>query len=167
MRIAVLAVVVLAFAAGTAGGAPPLIPRCHTADLHVYLVPGGGAAGSYAFDIAFQNRRGYACFVYGYPGLGLQDAHRRVMPSHVTWGSSIARRDPKPRRVVLMPGRAAFASVSASDVPFGNERCRPSAWLEVTPPDERSFRLVRFRGPACDHGHLTVTALSAKRTRGG
>jgi hypothetical protein len=66
-----------------------------------------------------------------------------------------------------MPGRAAFASVSASDVPFGNEHCRPSAWLEVTPPDERSFRLVRFRGLVCDHGHLTVTALSATRTRGG
>ena len=69
--------------------------------------------------------------------------------------------------MVLKPGRAAFASVSASDVPFGNEHCRPSGWLEVTPPDERSFRLVRFTGSVCDHGHLTVTALSATRTPQG
>ena len=158
--------IVLAVAAGSAGGTTSVL-RCHTPGLHVYLLPSGAAAGSYAFDIAFQNRSGHACFVYGYPGLGLQDAHHRAMPSRVTWGSSIARHDPGRRRVVLKPGRAAFASLSASDVPFGNERCRPSGWLEVTPPDERSFRLVRFAGPACDHGHLTVTALSATRTPRG
>jgi hypothetical protein len=163
MRLVALAVLVPALAAGKAGGTTSL-PRCHTAGLHVYLLPRGAAAGSYAFDIAFQNRGGHACFVYGHPGLGLQDAHHRVMPSHVTWGSSIARRDPGRHRVVLKPGRAAFASLSASDVPFGSEHCRPSGWLEVTPPDERSFRLVRFTAPACDHGHLTVTALSATRT---
>jgi uncharacterized protein DUF4232 len=166
MRFAALGVVLLAFAAGTANGSTPL-PRCHTPGLHVYLLPSGAAAGSYSFDIAFQNRSGHACFVYGYPGLGLQDAHHRVMPSHVTWGSSLARRDPGRHLVVLKPGRAAFANVSASDVPFGDEQCRPSGWLEVTPPDERSFRLVRFTAPACDHGHLTVTALSAKRTPRG
>jgi uncharacterized protein DUF4232 len=167
MRVAALAFILLASAAGTAGGATTSLPRCHTTGLHVYSLRGGVAAGSYAFDIAFQNRSGHTCFVYGYPGLGLEDAHHRVMPSRITWGSSIARRDPGRHRVVLRPGRAAFASVSASDVPFGNEHCRPSAWLEVTPPDERSFRLVRFIGPACDHGHLTVTALSATRTPRG
>jgi hypothetical protein len=166
MRVAALVVVVLAVAAGTAGGSTSL-PRCHTAGLRVYFAGGGVAAGSYSFDIAFQNRSGHACYVYGYPGLGLQDAHHRVMPSHVTWGSSIARRDPGRHRVLLRPGRAAFANASGSDVPFGNEHCRPSGWLEVTPPDERSFRLLRFQNPVCDHGHLTVTALSARRTPGG
>jgi uncharacterized protein DUF4232 len=166
MRFAVLGLALLAFAADTAGGSTPLA-RCHTPGLHVYLVGSGAAAGSYSFDIAFQNRSGHACFVYGYPRLGLQDGNHRVMPSRVTWGSSLARRDPGRHRVVLKPRRAAFASVSASDVPFGNERCRPSGWLEVTPPDERSFRLVRFTAPVCDHGHLTVTALGATRTRRG
>jgi hypothetical protein len=166
MRVAALAVTLLALASGTAAGRTS-VPRCHTGDLHVYLLRAGAAAGSYARDIGFQNRGGHACFVYGYPGLGLEDAHHRAMASHVTWGSSIARPDPGRHRLVLEPGRAAFASLSASDVPFGNEHCRPSAWLEVTPPDERSFRLVPFRGPACDHGHLTVTALSATRTPHG
>ena len=161
-----MTVVVLALSAASAGGTVSA-PRCHTADLHVYLLHGGAAAGSYAMDIAFQNRSGHACFVYGYPGLGLQDARHRETPSRVTWGSSIARRDPRPRRVVLRPGRAAYANLSASDVPFGDERCRPSAWLEVTPPDERTFRLVPFGAMVCNHGHLTVTALSATRTPRG
>lgn len=166
MRLVALTVVVLALSAGSAGGAA-YVPRCHTPDLHVYLLHGGAAAGSYAMDVAFQNRSGHACFVYGYPGLGLEDAHRHTMPSRVTWGSSIARRDPRPHRIVLEPRRAAFANLSASDVPFGKERCRPSAWLQVTPPDERTFRLVPFGGLACNHGHLTVTALSATRTPRG
>src|SRR5690242_11910830 len=143
MRAVALAVLALALTAGGAGGATS-VPRCHTAGLHVYLLPSGAAAGSYAFDIVFQNRSGHACFVYGYPGLGLEDAHHRVMPSRITWGSSIARTDPGRRRVVLRPGRAAFANASGSHVPFGNEHCRPSAWLEVTPPDERTFRRVHF-----------------------
>src|SRR5689334_13640730 len=162
---AILVAVFAAVAAGT--GRAASVPRCHTPDLRVYLSNGGVAAGSYAFDIVFQNRSGHACFVYGYPGLGLEDAHHRVMPSRITWGSSIARKDPGRRRVVLRPGRAAFANASGSHVPFGNEHCRTSAWLEVTPPDERTFRRVHFGDLVCDHGHLTVTALAATRTPHG
>jgi hypothetical protein len=65
---------------------------------------------------------------------------------------------------VLAPGRAAFANLAYSDVPVCAERCEPSAWLEVTPPDERTKRLVPFRGIVCGHSHLTVTALTATRT---
>lgn len=167
MKLVVILVLGLGLWAATAGGVvtPPLVPRCHTRNLHVYLIPNGAAAGSYAFDLAFQNRSGHACFVYGYPGLGLEDAHHRPQPSRVTWGSSIARRDPRPHRVVLAPDRAAFASMSGSDVPRGSERCRAYPWLEVTPPDERTHRTIRFGITVCDHGHLTVTALSATRTR--
>jgi hypothetical protein len=69
---------------------------------------------------------------------------------------------------VLRPRRAAFANLSWSDVPFGKERCRPSAWLEVTPPDERRFRLVPLGwAMVCSYGHLTATALSATRTPRG
>lgn len=168
MRLAALTVIVLACsAAGAGAGGTASVPRCHTGDLHVYLLRGGAAAGSYARDVAFQNRSGHACFVYGYPGLGLENRRHRVLPSHVTWGSSIARRDPGPHRVVLEPRRAAYASLSASDVPVGTERCRPAAWLEVTPPDERRFRLVPFGASVCNHGHLTVTALSRTRTPHG
>jgi uncharacterized protein DUF4232 len=162
---AVLAAAALPLAGlSNAGGATTGPPRCHTGDLRIYIVRLGGAAGTIAGDLGFRNRSGHSCFVYGYPGLGLEDAHHRVKPSRVTWGSTVARRDPGRHRVVLLPGIAAFANLSWADVPFGNERCGPSAWLEVTPPDERSHRVLPFRGIVCNHGHMTVTALTRSRT---
>jgi hypothetical protein len=161
-----LALTVLPLAVGLSSAATP-VPRCHTADLRVYLSRFGAAAGTVAGDVAFRNRSGHACFVYGYAGFGLEDGHHHVKPSRVTWGSTVARHDPGRRRVVLRPGRAAFANLSYGDVPVGNEHCGPSAWLEVTPPDERRYRLIPFRGIVCNHGHLTATALSRTRTPHG
>ncbi len=152
----------LARASGTTG-----TPRCHTPDLRVYLGRVGAAAGTYAGDLAFRNRSGHTCFVFGHPGLGLEDAHHRPLRSRVTWGSTVARRDPGPHRVLLRPGRAAFANLSGSDVQVRNERCVQPTWLAVTPPDEFSHRHVPFKAPVCNHGHLTVTALSRTRTPRG
>lgn len=168
MKLAAISALVTSalWCAGASGAVAP-VPRCRTADLHAYLSRFGAAAGTVVGDVGLRNRSGHACFVYGYPGLGLEDAHHGVMTSRVTWGSTVARHDPRPHRIVLSPGRTAFANLQYSDVPFGNERCRVSAWLEVTPPDDRNHRLVPFRGPACDHGHLTVTALSRTRTPHG
>ena len=158
----------LAAVTGGASGTSTSTPRCHTPDLRVYLTRIGAAAGTVEGDVAFRNRSGHPCFVYGYAGFGLEDAHHRVMPSRVTWGSTAARRDPGPHRVVLRPRRAAFANLMWNDVPFGNEHCRQSGWLEVTPPDEFTHRLVSFRGTfVCNHGHLTATALSRTRTPHG
>lgn len=162
-RLVLLLFLGLAFA--VPAGASTAVPRCHTPGLRVYLLHGGAAAGTVTDDLGFRNIGTRACFVYGHPGLGLEDRRHRMKPSRVTWGSTVARRDPGAHRVVLAPGRSAFANFSYSDVPRGNESCRPSTWLEVTPPDERTHRLVPFGGLVCDHGHLTVTALSATRTR--
>ena len=164
-----LGVALLALTAGlsSAGGAANGTPRCHTPDLRVYLIPLGGAAGTIVEDLAFRNRSGHSCFVFGHPGLGLEDAQHRLLPSRVTWGSTVARHDPGAHRVVLRPGRAAFASLDYSDVQVRNERCRRPAWLAVIPPDEFTHRLVPFRTIVCNHGHLTVTALSRTRTPHG
>jgi len=161
--VPLLFAIVFASPAGSIG-ATTSVPRCHTSELRVYPVRFGAAAGTVAGDLGFRNVGPHACFVYGYPGLGLEDANHRAKHSRVTWGSTVARRDPRPHRVVLPRGRAAFVNLSYSDVPVGRERCGPSAWLEVTPPDERTHRLVPFGGLVCNYGHLTVTALSAKRT---
>jgi hypothetical protein len=161
-----LALAVLPLAVGLSA-ASTTVPRCHATDLRVYLTNAGAAVGTITMDVAFRNHSGHACIVYGYAGFGLEDAHHRATPSRVTWGSTVARRDPGRHRVVLRPGRAAFANLSFSDVPFENERCSRSAWLEVTPPAERRYRLVPFGGFVCDHGHLTATALSRTRTPHG
>lgn len=161
---AALAVALLPLVAGlsSASVATTALPRCHTADLSVYLGRGGGAAGSIETEVAFRNRSSHRCFVYGYAGFGLENGRHQVKPSRVTWGSTFAQRDPGRHRVVLAPGRAAFANLAWGDVPVGAERScgGASAWLEVTPPDERQYRLVRFGGIVCNHGHLTATALS-------
>lgn len=162
--ISVAALLLPGAALGGAGVSAAPVPRCHTAGLLVSLTRGGGAAGSIERDVVFRNRSGHACFVDGYAGFGLEDAHHRVRPSRVTWGSTFARRDPRPHRVLLRPGGAAFANLAWHDVPVRDERCGPSAWLEVTPPDARRHRLVRFGGIVCDHGHLTATALSGAPT---
>jgi uncharacterized protein DUF4232 len=163
VRIAgVLAVAVLPLAAGLSSASTSL-PRCHTADLRISLGRGGGAAGSIEREVVFRNRSGHTCFVYGYAGFGLENARHHAKPSRVTWGSTFAQRDPGRYRVVLRPGRAAFANLAWNDVPVGNERCGVSAWLQVTPPDERRYRLLRFGGIVCNHGHLTATALSRSR----
>jgi len=157
--------VALALTAGLSqAGGTLALARCHTPDLHVYLVGTRGAAGTLAGDIAFRNRSAHTCFVFGHPGLGLEDSHHRLLRSRVTWGSTVARHDPGPHRVVLGPGHAAYANLSWSDVQVRNERCAQPRWLEVTPPDEFTHRLVPFRAPVCNHGHLTVTALSRTRT---
>lgn len=167
--VAALAVTLPPLAAGfpNASVATTPLPRCHTADLGIYLGRGGGAAGSIEREVAFRNRSSHPCFVYGYAGFGLENARHHVKPSWVTWGSTFAQRDPGRHRVVLRPGRAAFANLAWSDVPVGGEDQRScggvSAWLQVTPPDERRYRLVRFGGIVCNHGHLTATALSRSR----
>lgn len=143
------------------------VARCHTADLRVTLGPIQVGTTNVGTEVAFRNVSGRACRVYGYAGFGLEDAHHRPQRSHLRWGNTYFRTDPRPHRVVLQPGRAAFAVLAWTDNPAPDERtsaCEPvSAWLEVTPPDERTFRRVRFGERACYHGNLVATALSARR----
>jgi hypothetical protein len=161
------ALVPLVMGLSPAGGASAPLGRCHTRDLRVYLGRSGAAAGSLETEVVFRNRSSHSCFVYGYPGFGLENARRQVMPSHVTWGSTFAQRDPGRHRIILTPGRAAFANLAWSDVPVAGEDQRTcgglSAWLQVTPPDEQRFRLVPFKAMVCSYGHLTATALSRIR----
>ena len=167
MKLAALAAAILAVAAaGTARGSITL-PRCHTPGLQVSLVGGGAAAGTWQRDLRFRNASGHVCFVYGYPGLGLENAQHRVQPSNVTWGSTMAHRDPGRHRIVLQAGESAYANMSGTDVPHGNGTCRTYAFLEVTPPGERTHRTLRFGTTACDRGRLTVTALGRTRTPAG
>jgi uncharacterized protein DUF4232 len=139
------------------------VPRCHTADLRVTLGRGGAAAGTVERPVYFRNRSGRACFVFGYAGFGLESAAHRVQPSHVVWGATLATAT-RPHRVVLQPGDRAETVLAWSDVSRVDESqsypCEPkSAWLEVTPPDERTFVRVRFGAVVCDHGMLSSPAL--------
>jgi hypothetical protein len=142
-------------------------PRCHTSDLAVSLTSWGVALGNQSVEVAFNNGSGHSCYVYGYAGFGLEDAKHRVQRSLVTWGSTYFQRDRGRHRIVLRPGQRAFSNLAwgANAGPGENPyRCAPaSVWLAVTPPDERTFRRVRFGRAGtriCEHGHLRATALA-------
>jgi hypothetical protein len=165
--VAVLvASIVLLLGGGRAVAAGGPVPRCHTDDLAASLSRFGAGLGNVSTQVALRNRSGHVCFVYGYPGFGLQDTHRRVQPSRVRWGSTYFQVDRRPYRVVLRPGGQAYSNLAWGDNPGPGESlrgpCEPvSAWLEVTPPDERAYVLVRFGQRVCGHGSMSATALSA------
>jgi hypothetical protein len=142
------------------------LPRCHTTALAVSLGRFGVGLGNATTEVALRNSSHHACFVYGYAGFGLQNAHHGEQRSRVIWGNTYFQTDRRPHRVVLRPGRRAYTNLAWSDNPGPGENlrgpCEPvSAWLEVTPPDEYTFLLVRFGQRVCARGNLFATALSA------
>jgi len=168
--IAMLMASIFVFLGRDSVAAAGAVPRCHTEDLVASLGRFGVGLGNVTTEVALRNRSADACFVYGYPGFGLQDGHHHVQPSRVTWGGTYFQIDPRPHRIVLRPGRRAYSDLAWGDNPVPGENvrgpCEPvSTWLEVTPPDQRAYRLVRFGHfghRICAHGHLFATALSSK-----
>jgi len=164
--VALLVVSILLLPGGghTAAAAAP-VPRCHTSDLAASLSRFGAGLGNVTTEVALRNRSHHRCFLYGYPGFGLEDTHHRLQPSRVRWGNTYFQIDPRPHRVVLRPGGRAYSNLAWGDNPAPRENlrgpCEPvSAWLEVTPPDERAYLLVRFGQRVCGHGSMSATALS-------
>lgn len=159
-------------AASTAGRAERtvvLISRCHTSELAVSLGRMEAGLGNVGVNVYLRNRSAPTCFVFGYVGFRLRDRHRRRQPSRVRWGNTYFQIDPRPHRVVLRPGARAVANLAWTANPLPGERqngpCEPtSSWLEVTPPEERASRLVRFGAVVCGHGALASAALTATGT---
>jgi uncharacterized protein DUF4232 len=125
--------------------------------------------GNVGVDLFLRNMSTRTCSLRGYVGLGLQDARHRTQHSEVRRGSTYFVADAGPRRVVLSAGASAVASLAWTDNAVPGEpqrgRCEPaSAWLEVTPPGERTHVLVRLGASVCAHGRLVTTALHAARS---
>jgi len=141
------------------------IPRCHTAELRVTLGREGVGLGNAERPVYFRNVGRHVCFVYGYAGFGLEDAQHRVQRSQVHWGPTYFGGYWKKRRVVLRPGQSARTILAWGHVsgPGENQyQCEPiSEWLEVTPPDERTFVRVRFHDTVCGHGFMSSPPLRA------
>jgi hypothetical protein len=159
-------------AASTAGQhrLAPSVSRCHTSELAVSLGRSEVGLGNVGVNVYLRNRSANACFVFGYVGFGLRDRHHRRQRSRVQRGNTYFQIDPRPHRVVLRPGARAVTNLAWTANPLPGEpqkgQCEPtSSWLEVTPPDERAYRLVRFGMVVCGHGRLFSTALTAARPR--
>ncbi len=144
--------------------------RCKTSQLAVSLSRVGVGAGNLDVSVYLRNRSTVARFLFGYAGFGLENDLHHSQRSRVYWGSTYFQADPGPHRVVLRPNARAVTNLAWTDNPWPGERQKgncepPSAWLEVTPPDERRHLLVRFGASVCGHGQLASTALSRAMSR--
>ncbi|MEZ0091007.1 DUF4232 domain-containing protein [Streptacidiphilus sp. EB129] len=150
-------------AAGPSARAPQ---RCHTAALGASLRAVGSqeGMGNRGEDLVLTNTSHQTCTVYGYPGVGLQNARHSVLPIKVVWGSTYFAADPRPHTITLKPGQSAYADL-AWNAPYGTRSVTPS-YLEVTPPNEFTYRTIRFAPGAINDGVLRVTALSARPVGG-
>src|SRR5262249_5562209 len=96
--LAAAAVIVPSLATGAA-----TTRQCAAADLSVRTFPtGGSGAGHIEFGVRLRNMSSAACFMKGFPGLGLRNASEARMA-----GFAAFDRTKTPKRVALAPG--AFA----------------------------------------------------------
>jgi hypothetical protein len=129
---------------GTTPGAPA---PCSTSELRVATARGGGgAAGSFYFDLTFTNLGSSPCTLYGYPGVSFTTA------SHGQLGQPAAR-VPSPARIVtLIPNAEASASVRIPDVTvYSTQACRPAAaaLIKVYPPNTYTAAYVPTSFKVC------------------
>jgi len=150
------------------GGSSAPTPACAGSQLAgaFTVIPGSAGAGNIVYALRVRHVSGPACFVSGLPALRLLDRLRRPLPTKVT---PAFRQGLMAVRVVLAPGRSARATARFSpDVPGpgepqdGNLCERRSYYLRATLPPGRATFLgpVRPATPVCEHGSLSVSALS-------
>src|SRR5260370_2140874 len=98
---------------------PTGTPRCHTSQLEVALLGAGAATGNVRNSFEMRNRSSAPCWVYGYVGFQLLDAHGRALPQSLSRSTDafFGQSDP-PTRILLplstpplhsrAPGHACF-----------------------------------------------------------
>jgi hypothetical protein len=129
------------------------------------VIPGSAGAGNIVYALRLRNRSRQTCFVSGLAGLRLLGKTGRAVPTHV---EPAFRPGLTAVRVLLRPGARAKATARFSpDVPGTNEpvfrQCEPTAYrVRVTPPPGRGTLIAPIvpPTPVCEHGHLSLSALS-------
>jgi hypothetical protein len=156
-------------ALGPAGGASsePYQP-CSSPQLtgNFLVIPGSAGAGSISYQLNVRLHLGPNCFVSGLPRIQLLGFHGRPLPTKIV---PAFRQGLLAVRVLLAPEHGARAQARFSpDVPGVGEpvagrSCERTAYsLRVTlPPGDATFIApVRPVTPVCEHGRMTVSALS-------
>jgi hypothetical protein len=129
------------------------------------VIPGSAGAGNIVYALRLRNRSRQTCFVSGLAGLRLLGKTDRVLPTRV---EPAFRPGLTAVRVVLRPGARAKATARFSpDIPGPNEpterQCEPVAYrVRVRPPPGGGTLIapVSPPTPVCEHGHLSLSAVS-------
>ena len=157
---------VLATVVAPAATSGTTIPACRGGSLRgaFTVVPGSAGAGNIVYRLTLRNASARTCFVTGIPRLQLLTRAGERVPTHARAADPGAL---SAVQVTLRPGRSAATTARFSpDVPGPGEqtpgRCEPIAYkLRVTPTGGGSAVVpVRPPTPVCEHGTLTLPALS-------
>jgi hypothetical protein len=145
-------------ATATAGSA---LRPCGAQQLSAGLHGFQAGVGNRGFILSLTNTGSSSCTLYGYPGLGLENASHQVLPSHTHWGATYFYPDSGRNLIVLSPGETASADV-AYHHGFGQSTDSVATYLEVTPPNAYTHLIVRIPGAPMPivHGQLSVTAMA-------
>jgi hypothetical protein len=150
----------LAATAGTASAATTAAatPRCVEESLSASLHGKETAKGSWdGFILTLTNEGSDSCTLYGYPGLGLENAAHHTVSSHTHWGSTVFDADQGRKLITLSPGETASASF-AFRTGKGSGSVTAS-YLEITPPGAVDHATVSLAYPILG-GDLYVTAMA-------
>ena len=152
--IAAAAAVVPSLATGAA-----TTRQCAAADLTAKTFgTGGSGAGTIEFGVRLRNASSAACFLRGFPGLGLRNASEGRMAGFAAFDTSKT-----PKRVAIAPGASAHFLVRYSDIEHAGDPtpCPAASFLLVTPPNRRVPLEVRKRFRICGKGRMLVTPVMA------
>lgn len=127
---------------------------------------GGGAAGSFYFDLTFTNTGSVPCTLQGYPGVSFTTA------GHSQIGQPAARTPDSAMIVTLIPNAEASASVRIPDTSvYSTQDCRPvtASLIKVYPPNQFAAAYVPTSAKVCSTstGRPDIGTVVAGDTAGG
>ncbi|MFI9243548.1 DUF4232 domain-containing protein [Streptomyces sp. NPDC053086] len=148
--------------AGTAraAGAASATPTCSVSQLSASFGETlAGGMNHQGVVVKLKNTSARTCLLRGYPGLGLENAAHRTLPSTTHWGDTWYAKSPPKTTLTLRKGQSAEAVISWTHANTGSSGAVHAAYLQVTPPAATSHKTLEFP-EWVDHGDLRVTALA-------
>ncbi|MFG1990152.1 DUF4232 domain-containing protein [Actinoplanes sp. NPDC048988] len=132
------------------------VKSCLSKNLKVTAVAdeGGGSAGHTTQNIVFANTAGFACTLYGYPGVSFVAGNQGKQV-----GSAFTRTPGEKRTVTLEPGDKVHATVQIADYQnVDAASCKPVQvrGFRVYPPNETAAVFVAQPQTACSAPNQAV-----------
>ncbi|MEV5876446.1 DUF4232 domain-containing protein [Streptomyces sp. NPDC052101] len=158
--VATLGIAGAGVAQATGTGAAHATPTCAVSALSASFGEGlAGGMNHQGVVVKLKNTSAHTCQLRGYPGLGLENAAHRTLPSTTHWGDTWYAKSPAKTTLTLRKGQSAEAVIAWTHANTGTADAVHAAYLEVTPPAATNHKTLKFP-EWVDNGDLSVTALA-------
>ncbi|WP_201733481.1 DUF4232 domain-containing protein [Acidithrix sp. C25] len=118
--------------------------RCVPSQLTITEGRPSVAAGSIGVSFSMTNSASTECYMQGYPGLEMLNSAGGSIPTYVHRGNSVSVISEPVTKVTLQSGQTAYFLLGYSDgTGYGSASCPTSASIEVTPPNDYGFNVVK------------------------